>query len=46
MTFLSPQFRNRLGLLRSYLLRRSRVPGGPLSLSIESTAKSNLFCPM
>ena len=46
MTFLSPQFRNRLGLLRSYLLRRSRVPGGPLSLSIESTAKCNLFCPM
>lgn len=46
MPFFSPQFRNRLGLLKSYLLRRSRVPGGPLSLSIESTAKCNLFCPM
>jgi len=44
-TFLS-QARNRLGLLRSYLGRRARVPGGPLTLAIESTAKCNLFCPM
>jgi len=46
MRSFSSQFRNRLGLLQSYLLRKSRVPGGPLSLSIESTAKCNLFCPM
>ncbi len=38
--------RNRLGLLGSYVFRKSRVPGGPLSLAIESTAKCNLFCPM
>jgi radical SAM protein with 4Fe4S-binding SPASM domain len=46
MAALSAQLRNRFGLLKSYLLRRSHVPGGPLSLAIESTAKCNLFCPM
>jgi radical SAM protein with 4Fe4S-binding SPASM domain len=46
MTLFSPRFRNRVGLLKSYLLRRTHVPGGPLSLAIESTAKCNLFCPM
>ncbi len=40
------QTRNRIGLLRSYLTRQARVPGGPLTLAIESTAKCNLFCPM
>jgi radical SAM protein with 4Fe4S-binding SPASM domain len=40
------QLRNRLGLLKSYLLRDTRVRGGPLTLAIESTAKCNLFCPM
>ncbi len=43
---LSPQSRNRLGLLRSYLAGKSVVPGGPLTLAIESTAKCNLSCPM
>src|SRR5512139_4024452 len=46
MPLFSLHFRNRLGLLKSYLLRRPQVPGGPLSLAIESTAKCNLFCPM
>ena len=46
MSSIAAQFHNRLGLLKSYLLRKSRVPGGPLSLAIESTAKCNLFCPM
>ncbi len=46
MSILSPQFRNRLGLLKSYVLRQSHVRGGPLTLAIESTAKCNLFCPM
>src|SRR5512141_2070036 len=46
MPILSTQFRNRLGLLKSYILRRAHVPGGPLTLAIESTAKCNLFCPM
>lgn len=43
---LSSRFGHRLRLLKSYLLRESRVPGGPLSLAIESTAKCNLSCPM
>jgi radical SAM protein with 4Fe4S-binding SPASM domain len=38
--------RNRIGLLRSYLFKQARVPAGPLTLAIESTAKCNLFCPM
>jgi radical SAM protein with 4Fe4S-binding SPASM domain len=46
MTSLKQQFRNRLGLLWSYLRKKTVVPGGPLSLAIESTAKCNLFCPM
>src|SRR5436189_5432605 len=46
MALLSVQLRNRLGLLKSYVLRQSHVPGGPLTLAIESTAKCNLFCPM
>lgn len=46
MPLASVQFRNRLDLLRSYLGRRAYVPGGPLTLTIESTAKCNLFCPM
>jgi radical SAM protein with 4Fe4S-binding SPASM domain len=46
MTFFSLRFRNRLGLLTSYMRKKARVPGGPLSLAIESTAKCNLFCPM
>jgi radical SAM protein with 4Fe4S-binding SPASM domain len=40
------QMHNRIGLLKSYLLKRTHVPGGPLTLAIESTAKCNLFCPM
>jgi radical SAM protein with 4Fe4S-binding SPASM domain len=46
MASLIAQTRNRLGLLKSYVLGRSHVPGGPLTLAIESTAKCNLFCPM
>src|SRR5262245_35325129 len=46
MASLALQLHNRLGLLASYIRRRSRVPGGPLTLAIESTAKCNLFCPM
>ena len=46
MAALSSQLRNRLGLLKSYVTRTPRVPGGPLTLAIESTAKCNLFCPM
>jgi radical SAM protein with 4Fe4S-binding SPASM domain len=40
------QARNRIGLMLSYMKRQAYVPGGPLTLAIESTAKCNLFCPM
>lgn len=38
--------RNRLKLFRDYLLRRSVCSGKPVEISIESTTKCNLRCPM
>jgi radical SAM protein with 4Fe4S-binding SPASM domain len=35
-----------MSLLRAYLGKKSVVPGGPLTMTIEGTAKCNLFCPM
>lgn len=46
MLGLSQKTQNRWGLLKAYVARKTRLPGGPLSLTIESTAKCNLFCPM
>jgi radical SAM protein with 4Fe4S-binding SPASM domain len=43
---LSPKTQNRLGLLTAYITRKTSLAGGPLSLTIESTTKCNLFCPM
>jgi radical SAM protein with 4Fe4S-binding SPASM domain len=43
---ISPRLQNRLGLLRSYLAKRSYVPGGPVTVTVECTAKCNLACPM
>jgi radical SAM protein with 4Fe4S-binding SPASM domain len=43
---LSPKTRNRLALMAAYVSGRTHVPGGPLTLTIESTAKCNLSCPM
>jgi MoaA/NifB/PqqE/SkfB family radical SAM enzyme len=43
---ISPRTRNRLALMHSYIARKTRVPGGPLTLTIESTTKCNLSCPM
>jgi len=43
---LSLKTRNRLALMKAYLSRQSLAPGWPLTLTIESTAKCNLFCPM
>jgi radical SAM protein with 4Fe4S-binding SPASM domain len=43
---LSAKTRNRIALLNAYLRKQAIVPGGPLTLTIESTAKCNLFCPM
>ena len=42
----STKTRNRFALLKAYISKSSRVPGWPLTLTIESTAKCNLFCPM
>jgi radical SAM protein with 4Fe4S-binding SPASM domain len=42
----SSKTRNRFALLNAYLRKQSIVPGGPLTLTIESTAKCNLSCPM
>jgi radical SAM protein with 4Fe4S-binding SPASM domain len=41
-----PKTRNRLSLLKAYMAGESHVPGRPLTLTIESTAKCNLSCPM
>lgn len=41
-----PKTRNRLGLMEAYVTGKAHVPGGPLTLTIESTTKCNLFCPM
>ena len=43
---LLPKARNRLALLKAYVSGKSIVPGGPLTLTIESTTRCNLFCPM
>jgi radical SAM protein with 4Fe4S-binding SPASM domain len=43
---LSTKTRNRLALMKAYLGKHPHVPGWPLTLTIESTAKCNLFCPM
>jgi radical SAM protein with 4Fe4S-binding SPASM domain len=32
--------------MRAYVARKTHVPGGPLTLTIESTTKCNLSCPM
>jgi len=46
MKWFIPKMRNRLALAGSYLARKAHVLGNPLTLTIESTAKCNLFCPM
>jgi len=43
---LFPKIRNRLNLIASYLAGQSHVHALPLTLTIESTTKCNLFCPM
>lgn len=40
------KLRNRLTLLKTYVARKPQIMGGPLTLTIESTAKCNLSCPM
>jgi len=46
LTRISSKMRNRLALLHAYVRKRSVVPGGPMSMTIESTTRCNLSCPM
>jgi radical SAM protein with 4Fe4S-binding SPASM domain len=43
---LSSKFRNRLSIAASYFRRKAVLSGGPLEITVESTAKCNLYCPM
>ena len=38
--------RNRALIAASYFRRQSVLPGGPIEITLESTAKCNLYCPM
>jgi len=42
----SPLLRNRLSLFQSYITKKPYVAGGPVTVTVESTAKCNLSCPM
>ena len=37
---------NRVRIAAEYFRRKAVLEGGPLEVSIESTAKCNLYCPM
>jgi radical SAM protein with 4Fe4S-binding SPASM domain len=43
---ISSQLYNRLNLFKSYLSKTPCVPGGPVTVTVECTAKCNLQCPM
>jgi len=38
--------RNRLSIAASYFRHKAVLSGGPIEISLESTAKCNLYCPM
>ena len=40
------KLRNRMGIAASYFRRKAVLPGGPIEITLESTAKCNLDCPM
>ncbi len=40
------KFRNRLSIAASYFRHKAVVTGGPIEITLESTAKCNLYCPM
>ena len=37
---------NRMRIAASYFRRKAVLPGGPIEITLESTAKCNLYCPM
>ncbi len=40
------KFRNRISIAASYFRHKAVLAGGPIEITLESTAKCNLYCPM
>src|SRR6476660_2935759 len=43
---MSGKLRNRLSIAASYFRHQTVLSGGPIEITLESTAKCNLYCPM
>jgi radical SAM protein with 4Fe4S-binding SPASM domain len=43
---MSGKVRNRVSIAASYFRHRAVLTGGPIEITLESTAKCNLYCPM
>ena len=43
---MNTKLRNRLTIAAHYFRRKAVLSGGPIEISLESTAKCNLYCPM
>ena len=43
---MNKRLRNRMNIAASYFRKQAVLPGGPIEVTIESTAKCNLACPM
>lgn len=43
---MASKLQNRLSIAASYFRRRAVLRGGPIEVTLESTAKCNLYCPM
>src|SRR5436190_20950219 len=40
------KLRNRMSIAASYFRHKTVLSGGPVEITLESTAKCNLYCPM
>jgi MoaA/NifB/PqqE/SkfB family radical SAM enzyme len=40
------KLKNRMSIAAGYFRRQARLRGGPIEITLESTAKCNLYCPM
>ena len=43
---MASKLRNRLSIAAGYFLHRAILTGGPIEITLESTSKCNLYCPM
>jgi radical SAM protein with 4Fe4S-binding SPASM domain len=43
---MASKFQNRVNIAASYFRRKAVLSGGPVEITLESTAKCNLYCPM